>query len=213
MKEISRDEDANTVVLMGGSTYFCNGINLNTIEAAHNPAEESWLNINAIDDVILEFLKLKSKCIIANLARNAGAGGVMMALAVDIVLSNREIIFNPAYSGMGLYHIIYMVLSIGLISCQKGPSGTGHHFTYPRLQSPNVCPPNVSSDQNKRRTNNPFEKAAKLEEICDLMQNPSPIGWQRAVDLNIIDCCDWNNAQAQENDLPRFIHANFELIS
>ena len=27
----------------------------------------------------------------------------MMALAADIVLSNREIILNPAYSGMGLY--------------------------------------------------------------------------------------------------------------
>jgi len=103
VKEIGRDEDANTVVLMGGSTYFGNGINLNTIEAAQNPAEESWLNINAIDDVILEFSKLKSKCIVANLARNAGAGGVMMALAADIVLSNREIILNPAYSGMGLY--------------------------------------------------------------------------------------------------------------
>ena len=103
VKEIGREEDANTVVLMGGNTYFCNGINLNTIEAAQNPAEESWLNINAIDDVILEFSKLKSKCIIANLARNAGAGGVMMALAADIVLSNREIILNPAYSGMGLY--------------------------------------------------------------------------------------------------------------
>ena len=76
-----------------------------------------------------------------------------------------------------------------------------------------ICPPNVSSDQNKRRTNNPFEKAAKLEEICDLMQNPSPIGWQRAVDLNIIDFCEWDNAKEQETDLPRFIHANFELIS
>ena len=45
------------------------------------------------------------------------------------------------------------------------------------------------------------------------MQNPRPIGWQRAVDLNMIDCCEWDNAQEQENDLPRFIHANFELIS
>ena len=100
---------------MGGSTYFCNGINLNTIEAAQNPAEESWLNINAIDDVILEFSKLKSKCIVANLARNAGAGGVMMALAADI---------QPTleWDCMGL--------SIGRISCQKEPSGTDHHFAY-----------------------------------------------------------------------------------
>ena len=45
------------------------------------------------------------------------------------------------------------------------------------------------------------------------MQNPSPIGWQRAADLNMIDFCEWDNAKEQENDLPRFIHANFELIS
>ena len=40
---------------------------------------------------------------VSNLARNAGAGGVMMALAADLVLSNEEIILNPAYSGMGLF--------------------------------------------------------------------------------------------------------------
>ena len=45
------------------------------------------------------------------------------------------------------------------------------------------------------------------------MQNPRPIGWQRAVDLNMIDCCEWDKAQEQENDLLRFIHANFQLIS
>ena len=46
-----------------------------------------------------------------------------------------------------------------------------------------------------------------------MMQNLSPIGWQRAVDLNMIDFCDWDNAKEQESDLPRFIHANYELIS
>ena len=45
------------------------------------------------------------------------------------------------------------------------------------------------------------------------MQNPSPVGSQRAADLNMIDFCEWDNAKEQENDLPRFIHANFELIS
>ena len=32
VKEIGTDDDVNTIVLMGGRTYFCNGINLNTIE-------------------------------------------------------------------------------------------------------------------------------------------------------------------------------------
>ena len=53
--------------------------------------------------MILEFSKITDKCIVSNLARNAGAGGVMMAVAADLVLSNKEIILNPAYSGMGLF--------------------------------------------------------------------------------------------------------------
>ena len=73
------------------------------IKAAENPTEESWSNINAIDDVILEFSKITDKCIVTSLARNAGAGGVMMGLAADLVLSNKEIILNPAYSGMSLF--------------------------------------------------------------------------------------------------------------
>ena len=32
IKEIGRDKEVNTIVLMGGRTYFGNGINLNTIE-------------------------------------------------------------------------------------------------------------------------------------------------------------------------------------
>ena len=106
--------------------------------------------------------------------------------------------------------------NIGLISCQKEPSGTGDHFSFSKYQSYSEydsCPPNVLSDLNGGWTHNPYEKAAKLEEIRDLMQNPSPIGWQRAADLNMIDFCEWDNAKEQENDLPRFIHANFELIS
>jgi hypothetical protein len=46
----------SAVVLLGG-TYFSNGIHLNVIEAALNPAAESWTNINAIDDVVLLILQ------------------------------------------------------------------------------------------------------------------------------------------------------------
>ena len=34
IKEIGRDKNANVLILMGGSTYFGNGINLNTIEVS-----------------------------------------------------------------------------------------------------------------------------------------------------------------------------------
>ena len=88
---------------IGGRTYFSNGINLNTIEAADNPAEESMKNIVAMDDFILSFVKLTDKCIIASLSRNAGAGGVMMTCAADLVISNSAIVLNPGYDSMGLF--------------------------------------------------------------------------------------------------------------
>lgn len=43
------------LVMMGGEQFFSNGIHLSVIEAAGNPAQESWEQINAIDDVC-EFL-------------------------------------------------------------------------------------------------------------------------------------------------------------
>ncbi|TXK95729.1 hypothetical protein BMR07_14110 [Methylococcaceae bacterium CS1] len=48
--------DVDVIVLMGGEGCWSNGIHLNHIEAADDPAEESWLNINAIDDLILQTL-------------------------------------------------------------------------------------------------------------------------------------------------------------
>ncbi|MBI6545935.1 MAG: hydrogenase maturation protein, partial [Cyanobacteria bacterium NC_groundwater_1444_Ag_S-0.65um_54_12] len=41
------------IVLMGGKSFWSNGIHLNVIEAAPSPADESWANINAIDDLTL----------------------------------------------------------------------------------------------------------------------------------------------------------------
>ncbi len=41
-----------SVVLLGSRSFFSNGVHLNVIEAAADPAFESWRNINAIDDVV-----------------------------------------------------------------------------------------------------------------------------------------------------------------
>jgi len=181
IKEIGRDAAVQTIVLMGGRTYFGNGINLNTIEAAENSSKESWNNINAIDDVILEFSKLTDKCIVTSLARNAGAGGVMMALAADLVLSNKEIILNPAYSGMGLFGSEYWT------------------FFFP--------------ERALRNDLNPFEKIRKLEEIREIMLNPKPIGWERAIELRMIDFCEWENSTEQEKEMGHFLHDQYALIN
>ena len=45
---------------MGGSDFFSNGIHLNVIEAADDPAAESWRNLHAIDDVVREIIETDS---------------------------------------------------------------------------------------------------------------------------------------------------------
>ena len=83
--------------------FFSNGIHLNVIEGATDPAFESWCNIVAIDDVVEALLTTTDKYTIAALPGNAAAGGVMMALAADEVWCRDAAVLNPHYRLMGLY--------------------------------------------------------------------------------------------------------------
>jgi putative two-component system hydrogenase maturation factor HypX/HoxX len=89
------------IVLMGGPDFWSNGIHLNTIEAAAAPADESWANINAIDDLAREILTCRTHLTLAAMQGNAGAGGVFLALAADRVLARRSVVLNPHYKSMG----------------------------------------------------------------------------------------------------------------
>lgn len=89
------------IVLMGGEEFWSNGIHLNQIEAADNPADESWQNINAIDDLIYQIVTTLDKLTIAAIAGNAGAGGAILAIAPDKVFVREGVIFNPHYKNMG----------------------------------------------------------------------------------------------------------------
>lgn len=100
------------LVLMGGRAMWSNGIHLNVIEAADNPAEESWHNINAIDDLIHAILTTTNKITIAAVHGNAGAGGVPFALACDKVCVRSGVIFNPHYKSMGLYGSEYWTYTL-----------------------------------------------------------------------------------------------------
>jgi putative two-component system hydrogenase maturation factor HypX/HoxX len=62
---------------------------------------ESWRNINAIDDLVLEMLNTMSHLVVAGMRGNAGAGGVMLALAADRVYAHRGAVLNPHYRTMG----------------------------------------------------------------------------------------------------------------
>ena len=96
-----RRRPTKVIVLMGGTDFWSNGIHLNMIEAAANPAYESWRNIQAIDDLVRELITTDSHLVISALQGNAAAGGVMLALAADFVYARKGIVLNPHYKGMG----------------------------------------------------------------------------------------------------------------
>jgi putative two-component system hydrogenase maturation factor HypX/HoxX len=100
---LAKQRDTKIIVLMGGGDTWSNGIHLNLIEAAEDPAQASWENINAIDDLIHEIICTETHYVISTLQGNAGAGGVALALAADKVLAKTGIIFNPHTRNMGLY--------------------------------------------------------------------------------------------------------------
>ncbi len=97
----ARKRDTRVIVLMGGPDFWSNGIHLNTIEAAESPADESWANINAINDLAHEIITTESHITVSALQGNAGAGGVFLARAADHVWARSGVVLNPHYKDMG----------------------------------------------------------------------------------------------------------------
>jgi putative two-component system hydrogenase maturation factor HypX/HoxX len=114
--------ETNVIVLMGGPDFFSNGIHLNLIEAAEDPAEASWFNLHAIDDVVREIIETDSHVVIAALSGDAAAGGVPFALAADHVVAREDVVLNPYYQHMGgLYGSEYWTYLL--------PRRVGHEMT------------------------------------------------------------------------------------
>ncbi|CAM9788718.1 unnamed protein product [Chrysoparadoxa australica] len=106
LAEVGARDDIKAVVLTGGYNSFSNGIHLNVIEskvAAGQDEQESWANINAINDVIKEVLAMQDKVTVSALRGGAGAGGCMLALAADRVWVHDNVTLNPHYGSMGLH--------------------------------------------------------------------------------------------------------------
>ena len=99
--EFARSRPTKVIVLLGGADFWSNGIHLNLIEAADSAADESWRNINAIDDVARAVIETGSQLTVAALRGNAGAGGAFLALAADEVWAREAVILNPHYKNMG----------------------------------------------------------------------------------------------------------------
>ena len=97
----AKQRPAKVLVLTGGSDFWSNGIHLNVIEAADSPADESWNNINAMNDLARELIETGGQITVAALAGNAGAGGCFLARAADLVWAREGVILNPHYKNMG----------------------------------------------------------------------------------------------------------------
>jgi putative two-component system hydrogenase maturation factor HypX/HoxX len=97
----ARSRPTRVIALMGGRDFFSNGIHLNVIEAAEDPAAESWWNLHAIDDVVREIVETDSHLVVSALTGDAAAGGVPFALAADRVVAREDVVLNPYYGHMG----------------------------------------------------------------------------------------------------------------
>jgi putative two-component system hydrogenase maturation factor HypX/HoxX len=93
--------NTRVIVLMGGRDFFSTGIHLNVIEAAGDPALESWRNLHAINDVVRDVVTTSTHYVVSALRGDVAAGGVPFALAADRVVACDGIVVNPYYQHMG----------------------------------------------------------------------------------------------------------------
>jgi putative two-component system hydrogenase maturation factor HypX/HoxX len=108
----AQSRPVKVIVLGGPRDFFANGIHLNVIQAADDPAAESWRNINAMDDLVQAILTNTGQLTVAALAGNAAAGGLMLALAADRVWCRAGAVLNPHYRLMGLYGSEYWTYTL-----------------------------------------------------------------------------------------------------
>ena len=132
-------EQTGVIVLSGGDDFFSNGIHLNVIQAAADPAQESWRNLNAIDDLVAEIIQTDSHLVISALGGDAAAGGVPLALAADLVLARNDVVLNPYYQHMG-----------GLYGSE--------YWTY-------LLPRRVGAEMTRRLTSAPFTPVGAREAV------------------------------------------------
>jgi putative two-component system hydrogenase maturation factor HypX/HoxX len=121
-------QPARVLVLAGGPDFFSNGIHLNVIEAAGSPADESWRNINAMDDVCEAILTTTDRLVVAALQGNAGAGGAFLAFTADAVWARDGVLLNPHYKNMGnLYGSEFWTYTLPLRVRQGDPKAVMQH--------------------------------------------------------------------------------------
>jgi putative two-component system hydrogenase maturation factor HypX/HoxX len=110
-------EEVDLLVLLGGEQFFSNGIHLCILEDSQKSGEDGWSNINAMNDLVRTLLLSDDILTITAFRANAGAGGVFLGLAADIVLARKGVVLNPHYKTLGLsgseYHTYTLPRRVG----------------------------------------------------------------------------------------------------
>ncbi len=128
------------VALMGGEDFWSNGIHLNLIEAAESPADESWANINAMNDLAEALIRTGSHLTIAALQGNAGAGGCFLARAADQLWLRDGVLLNPHYKNMGnLYGSEYWTYLLPQRVGEEGAAAIMHNRLPLTAQAAMAC--------------------------------------------------------------------------
>ncbi|MCK9490640.1 MAG: hydrogenase maturation protein [Sulfurimonas sp.] len=116
-------ESCRVIVLMGGVDFFSNGIHLNILQDSKKQGEDGWSNINAMNDLVRSILYADDVITVASLGKNAGAGGVFLALACDYVIAKEGVVLNPHYKTLGLsgseYHTFTLPKRVGEEKAQE----------------------------------------------------------------------------------------------
>ena len=85
---LKKSLSTKVLVPLGGPDFWTNGIHLAVIENAASPAEESWRNVEAMDDLLL-LETITSPDHIA-LQGNVEAGGVFLACCCSLEQQGRS---------------------------------------------------------------------------------------------------------------------------
>ena len=100
------------LVLLGGSDFFSNGIHLNIMEDSKKSDEDGWSNIHSMNEMVKSILLCDEILTVSSLHKNAGAGGVSLAIAADHVVIRQGVVLNPHYQTLGLYGSEYWTFTL-----------------------------------------------------------------------------------------------------
>lgn len=96
------DHNVRVLILQGRGSFFSTGIHLGAVEVAPDPCSEAWRNLEVLNELCRTILTIDKMLTVAVLNGDAAAGGLMIALATDVVIAAETVSITPSYRALGL---------------------------------------------------------------------------------------------------------------